>query len=119
MACHCQSCIAQLKKPYDCSKKPTEQERYARNINCSRWKIFEGTNDWEIVYSPKKDGNDHGMMRQAMSNALETFAENNKSTTIVGGYCVIPTAPLVQEPFYIAKYTSETYVFNRTRIEER
>ena len=38
--CCCESCLNQLKLPWDDKKEAEDQPRYARNENCRLWNIF-------------------------------------------------------------------------------
>ena len=47
--CGCKACIDQLKLPWDCKRLKNDQPRYAQNKSCTRWDIFQGVNDWDVV----------------------------------------------------------------------
>jgi hypothetical protein len=47
--CACVSCLKQLSLPWTPGLLANLQPRYIQNQFCSKWNMFEGTNDWEVV----------------------------------------------------------------------
>ena len=47
--CFCKACIEQLNEPWVPGTERNKQPRYAQNKNYSKWDVFQGVNNWEVI----------------------------------------------------------------------
>ena len=59
--CCCSGCMKQMKMPWDPKLSAVCQPRYASSVNCQKWPMFQGSNDWriaEIMVETEEDDED-------------------------------------------------------------
>ena len=108
--CACPSCINQLSLPWDALKQYTDQPRYAQNMNCVHWSIFEGENDWQIVTINFTNSMNDDDYEHFAETVFEEYSQVVRETITPGSFGAV--AVTSDHEFEIIHFTNKPYVFN-------
>jgi hypothetical protein len=107
--CACESCETKIKLPWVPSVEPKLQPRFAQNMECKRWKIFESINDWKIVTLVPRTDCDPDDVADAQQDVLEGLTKRVGEEIIQGGYGAVLTEDEETHGYYVVTWTSDPY----------
>ena len=110
--CSFQSCLTQLKLPWDPNKEVDHQPRYAQHKHCDLWCIFEGENDWNVAEIDFDSKLEDEVFTDMVDAVYVEHAQIIADSVSVGKFAALPIHGKKDEKFEVVQYQSEPYVFN-------